>query len=232
MGVIREGNRYLEKCAPWTLAKNGETERLNTVLYCAAYALHQVAVLLQPVMPQKMSELGEVLGFAPGELPAISALSSQSVNLSGRQVKETQPLFPRILLESEDAAKAPAKAEKKAPAKAEKPVEKMELITIDDFAKVELKTARIEEACRVEGADKLLKLQLDMAGEKRQIVSGIAESYAPETLIGKTIVVVSNLQPAKIRGVESRGMLLAAKAGKKIVLVTLDGEVPSGVRVG
>ena len=226
MTIIREGNRYLEKCAPWLLAKQGNTSRLDTVLYCAAYCLHKVAVLLQPVMPAKMAELGEVLGYAPGELETISQLSGK-VRLSGRQVKETAPLFPRIAVEpaSTPAPAAPTPAPAPAPAPAE-------LITIDDFAKVELKTARIEAAEPIEGAKKLLKLQLDVGNEKRQIVSGIAESYSPAELVGKTIVLVSNLKPAVLRGVESSGMLLAAKHGKKITLVTLDGDVPAGVSVG
>ena len=108
----------------------------------------------------------------------------------------------------------------------------VDLIAIDDFAKVALKTAKVLQAEKVEGADKLLKLQIEVGGEKRQIVSGIAAWYTPDSLTGKTVVIVSNLKPAVIRGVESNGMLLAAKQGKELKLVTVDGEIASGAQVG
>ena len=235
MSVVRAGNRYLEKCAPWQLAKTGDTARLNTVLYCAAEALRHVAVLLEPVMPEKMAELARVLGYADGVICTIAELAEKSSDLAGHQVSDTAALFPRIIVEEEKAAEPAKKAEKK-----EKKAEKAgkaapapaELISIDDFFKTKLKTAKIIAAERVPDAKKLLKLQLEVGTETRQIVSGIAESYTPEELVGKTIVVVSNLQKAVIRGVESSGMLLAAGKGDKIRLVTLDGDVPSGIDVG
>ena len=105
-------------------------------------------------------------------------------------------------------------------------------ISIDDFAKVDLRTAVVTAAEKVEGADKLLKLQLEVGGETRQIVAGIAEHYAPEDLVGKTIVVVANLEPAVIRGVESNGMLLAASSDNSVVVVTVDDtKVGSGIRI-
>ncbi len=225
MGVVRAGNRYLEKSAPWVLAKEGNISRLHTVLYVAAESLRQVAVLLSPVMPGKMAELGEAIGFAAGELGTVDDLAKPST-LAGRVMKETQPLFMRIMIEDKKEA-VPAKPEKakKAPVKAE-------LISIDDFAKVELRTAKVLEAEKVPDAAKLLKLQLEIGSEKRQIVAGIAETYTPESIVGKTIVMVANLQPAVIRGVESNGMLLAAKDGKNLKLVVIDGEMASGVKIG
>jgi methionyl-tRNA synthetase len=95
-----------------------------------------------------------------------------------------------------------------------------------------LRTANVLEAEPVEGADKLLRLQIDLGNEKRQIIAGIAKSYQPDEIIGKTIVVVANLEPATIRGVDSNGMLLAAKKGKKMRLVTIDGDLPPGASVG
>ncbi len=230
MHAIRSGNRYLERTAPWTLAKKGDTERLNTVLFTTANALRQISVLLAPVMPEKMAELRYALGYDGEELHAgISGLRNRAANLIGKKVRDTAGLFPRIELEKkEEAPPAP----KQAKVKKETPINVAELIDIKDFGKVELRTAKILEAEKVEGADKLLKLQLDVAGESRQIVSGIATWYAPESLIGKTIVIVANLKPAVIRGVESHGMLLAAQSGKELKLVTVEGEVPSGVRVG
>ena len=136
----------------------------------------------------------------------------------------------RIVTEEADKpapAPKPPKAEKSAPApKAEAAVPGV--ITIEDFAKLQLRTAKVLEAERIEGADKLLKLQIDVGGEKRQLVAGIAKHYAPEQVVGKTIIVIANLKPAKLRGVESQGMLLAAFSGDELKLLTTDGELPSG----
>ena len=233
LNAVRAGNRYLEKCAPWTLAKNGETDRLNTVLATAANAIFKVAVLLAPVMPEKMAELVSALG---GEtMPVIADLASHP-GISGWTMKDVPPLFPRIIEEKPEAAPAPKKAEK-AP-KAEKkaaPEAKAEIpgvITIDDFKRTELRTAKVLKAEKVEGADKLLKLEIELGSEIRQIVSGIAPWYTPEAMVGKMIIVVANLQKAKIRGIESNGMLLAAKCGDKLSLITPDAEIASGTIVG
>ena len=233
LNAVRAGNRYLEKCAPWALAKNGETERLNTVLATAANAIFKVAVLLAPVMPEKMAELVSALG---GEtMPVIADLASHK-GISGWKMKDIPPLFPRIIEEKPEAAPAPKKAEK-AP-KAEKkaaPAVQAEIpgvITIDDFKRTELRTAKVLKAEKVEGADKLLKLEIELGSEIRQIVSGIAPWYTPEAMVGKMIVVVANLQKAKIRGIESNGMLLAAKCGDKLSLITPDADIASGTLVG
>ena len=149
-------------------------------------------------------------------------------------VQEIPPLFPRIQDEEEKPAAPCAKPEKKEKAKAEAPApEVAELITIDQFCKVKLKTAKVVAAEKLEGADKLLKLKIDVGeAEPRPLVAGVAKYYTPEEILGKTIVIVSNLQPAKIRGAESRGMLLAAKAGKELRLVTVDGDIPAGAEIG
>jgi methionyl-tRNA synthetase len=106
-----------------------------------------------------------------------------------------------------------------------------ELIDIDAFMKIQLRTAKVEFAERVPKADRLLRLIVDLGGEKRQIVAGIAGSYSPEQLVGKTIVIVANLKPAKLRGIESQGMLLAADPGDGAIVVTFDNEVAPGTRV-
>ena len=234
MNVIRAGNRYLEKCAPWTLAKQGLTGRLHTVLNYSAEALFKVAILLRPVMPEKMDELLLALGGQLDELPGISGLRSHA-GIAGWQMKDVPPLFPRIIEEKEDSAKV---AETPKAAKAEKKSAKNEaaavagVVTIDEFRRSELRTAKVLQAEKVEGADKLLKLEIELGEEKRTLVAGIAQYYAPETLIGKMIVVVANLQSAKIRGIESRGMLLAAKSGNTLRLITPDGEIESGTLIG
>lgn len=239
MNAVRAGNRYMEKTAPWSLAKKGEIARLNTVLYTAADALRRVAVLLAPVMPSKMADLGAALGYDRRDFAAlkISDLKTKKSDLAGRAVQDCAALFPRIQFEAAKEAEAkPAKQEKAAkPAKAAKevpPVGVAELIDIADFAKVQLRTAKVIEASRVEGADRLLRLRIESGGEERQIVSGIARWYTPESLAGKSIVIVANLRPAKIRGIESAGMLLAAKEGDTLRLVTTDGEIASGAEVG
>jgi methionyl-tRNA synthetase len=139
---------------------------------------------------------------------------------SGIPLGEPKPIFPRIQVKKEE------KPETK------KEVDTKNLITMDDFRKVDLRVAEVLSAEKVEGADKLLKLQVDVGhNEKRQIVAGIAEHYAPDDLIGKKVILVANLQPAKIRGIDSYGMLLAAVSKNDVAVVTLDKDAPLGARV-
>jgi len=240
MNVVRAGNRYLEQTAPWTLAKNGETARLGTVLYTASEVLRIVSGLFMPLMPEKMSELRRTLGMTEEQIKAFdfASLNDMMTLNAGSELHDIAGLFPRIQVEAEAEEQAP-KAEKKAKAEKVKPAKKEEeplpegIITIDTFTKVELKTAKVLTAEKIEGTEKLLKLTVEVGAETRPLVSGIAQYYKPEELIGKMIVIVSNLKPAMLRGNESRGMLLAAKDGNTLRLVTLDGEgIPSGVRVG
>ena len=232
--AVRAGNRYVEQCAPWAMAKNNDTAHLNTVLYTVAANLRRLAVLLAPVMPGKMAELQKALGSGDEALTIGDLLAGNCPDPAGRMVQEIAPLFPRIQDEEEKSAAPCAKPEKKEKAKAEAPApEVAELITIDQFCKVKLKTAKVIAAEKLEGADKLLKLRIDVGeAEPRPLVAGVAKYYTPEEILGKTIVIVSNLQPAKIRGAESRGMLLAAKSGKELRLVTVDGEIPAGAEIG
>ncbi|MCP3965041.1 MAG: methionine--tRNA ligase [Lentisphaerae bacterium] len=235
MNAVRAGNRYMEQTAPWTLAKKGDNERLDTVLYCAAEALRKVSVLLHPVMPGKMADLRKALGLSGEKLDNchIGDLKKNDNILSGLEMNDIDALFLRVKLEEIEAIKLEPPKPAKKKQKAEKKVELPEgVITIDDFFKTELRTAKILEAEKVKGADKLLKLQIEVGDEQRQLIAGIAEFYSPEDIIGKVVVVVANLKPAKIRGVESQGMLLAAKTGKDLKIVTVDGEFPSGATVG
>lgn len=237
MNAVRACNRYMEKTAPWTLAKKGETERLNTVMYYSADALWKVSVLMDPVMPGKMLELRNALGIDQHDIK-IAELSTAANCLTGHKVNDTGALFQRIVVEDKQQSRKgkPFKQEKKAKQEQQPSIatvaENAGLVTIDEFFKTELKTAKVIDAERIAGTDKLLKLQIDVGGEARQLVAGIAQFYSPEEIIGKTVVVVANLQPAKIRGVESNGMLLAAKDNGKLTIVTTDGYVSSGVAVG
>lgn len=253
--VVRAANRYLEKKQPWTLAKQEDKRPLNTVLYTAAETLRIVSGLLYPVMPGKMSELRLVLGIHE-TVPDIRSLKEWGLLKPGSRLGEMQSLFPRIMpvlsaanaagtaaTTASDGAGAPSACSGQAAATTKtaggvvtgvSPVPApvgLALVEYADFQKIQLRTAKIMEAEKVVGADKLLKLQIDVGGEKRQLVAGIALHYEPALLLGKTVVVVANLKPATIRGVESNGMLLAASIGKELKLITVDGEMPSGAIV-
>lgn len=240
MNVVRAGNRYLEQTAPWTLAKNGDMKRLGTVLYTAAEVLRIVSGLFMPLMPEKMAELRRTLGMTEEQVQAFDFESLRNIGTltPGTPLKDIAGLFPRIQVEEPVCSKpaqqkpAPEKA-KKVKAKAEEPALPEGVITIDQFIKVQLKTAKVLTAERVEGTEKLMRLTIEVGEEKRPLVAGIAQFYTPEELIGKIIVIVANLRPAVIRGNESHGMLLAAKCDAGLKLVTVDGgDFPSGASIG
>ncbi len=225
MNAIRAANRYMEQTAPWKLAKEKNADRLNTVLYTAAESLRIISGLLYPVMPGKMCEIRKAIGL-PETGIEIFELKTWGKLTPGLKVSDIGSLFPRIEVAKADTAK-PLKSPETVAVAAE------DIITIEDFGKIKLKTAKVLEAEKVEGADKLLRLQIDVGGQRRQLVAGIALFYKPEEVVGRTIVIVANLKPAKIRGIESCGMLLAAKDGKTLKLITVDGgEFPSGASVG
>lgn len=223
--VVRHVNKYFESSAPWKLAKDGNEKRLNTVLYCSIEALRIISGLLYPVMPQKCCEIRKSLGIGVEEGLDLSSLSEWGLLKSGTKISDPLSLFPRI------DTKSPLTDDKVGQGVQVKS-EEQGVVSIDEFAKIKLKTAKIISAEKVDGADKLLKLQIEIGTERRQIVAGIAKYYKPEELIGRIIVVVSNLKPAKIRGIESNGMLLAAKAGGELKLVTVDAQIASGGDVG
>ena len=203
---IRSVNKYLEIMAPWKLVKS-DKESAGKVLFSAAEALRVSSLLLSPVMPDKTSIIlktfcAEKTSVKWGELTP------------NKTIKKHEVLFPRIDINKIEKENISHK----------KNVQKDNIITFDQFKDIELKTAKIVEVEKVEGADKLLKIQVEINNKKKQIVSGIAEYYSKEELIDKTIIVVTNLKPAKIFGIESNGMLLAAKNGKDLTLITLNSE--------
>lgn len=211
---IRSVNKYMETMAPWKLAKS-DKDAAGKVLFTAAEALRISAVLLAPVMPNRTQIVLETFNAAGSSLEWGGLTPGKSLN-------KHDVLFPRIDVK---------KPEKPSQSNGKK-TEPNNVITFDEFQNVELKTAKVLEAKKVEGADKLLKLQIEVGDEKRQIISGIAQHYSTENLIGKMIVVVTNLKPATIFGLESYGMLLAAKKGKDLTLITIDDEkVKSGMKI-
>ena len=231
--AVRATNRFIEVQQPWTQARAADPGPLQTTLYAAAEALRVCAGLLMPVMPGKMTELRAALGMENAMTVNPDELTKPEVLVSGVPVGAPGALFPRIEapeLAAETKIEAPAaKAPAGKPAAAPGTIGHPEgILTYDDFAKVQLRTAKIMSAEAIEGAVKLLKLSVLMGDERRQIVAGIALYYKPEELIGKTVVVVSNLAPIKLRGVESQGMLLAASKGECLRLVTVDGDLSSG----
>lgn len=211
---IRSVNKYMETMAPWKLAKS-DNNAAGKVLFTAAEALRISAVLLAPVMPNRTQIVLETFNAAGSSLEWGGLTPGKSLN-------KHDVLFPRIDVK---------KPEKPSQSNGKK-TEPNNVITFDEFQNVELKTAKVLEAEKVEGADKLLKLQIEVGDEKRQIISGIAQHYSTENLIGKMIIVVTNLKPATIFGLESYGMLLAAKKGKDLTLITIDDEkVKSGMKI-
>lgn len=230
--LIGEANNYIAQEEPWKLAKS-DIARLKEVLYELWQALRIVAVAVCPFMPDTSEKMWKQLG-----LKSLTDEVVQGRSTEGRDewdwvpdypviVSKGEQLFPRIEVAKEKAAKAEPKKEK--PKVAEQGV--IELIGIEDFAKVQLKVGLIISAERVEKSEKLIKLKVD-TGEERQIVAGIGKAYEPEYLVGKKIVVVANLKPAKLMGIESQGMLLAATDDEgTLSVLALDRDVKQGARV-
>lgn len=219
MGLVRTTNRFFDTNAPWKLVKDGDLKKAGGVLYLSAEAIRIIAILIYPLMPNKALEILEVFGLGREDLNFEAARTFYRLE-AGTKVALKDSIFPRI--QDMKSGSAVAKAEDSGDG----------LVDVDSFFKNRLVVAEVLAAEKVEGADKLLKLQIDVGGEKRQIVAGIALYYTPESMVGKRIVVVKNLKPAKIRGIESNGMLLAAKKGKQLTLVTPEAEIPPGAEVG
>ena len=236
--LIGECNRYIDQNMPWVLAKTEEgRERLKTVMYVLCECIRIVAILIAPTMPRTPARIFEQLGVSDPALCSFESTSHFGVLPAGGRVQKGEALFPRIDIKKELADIVPTPAAQPAPEP--KPnAEKAQddgLITIDDFARVRLRAARVTAAEKVEGADKLLKLTLSLgAGEpERTVVSGIAKFYTPEEMVGKQVVVVANLRPAKLRGIRSEGMILCASDAqdKTLKLVTVEPGVEDGADI-
>ncbi|RMH08557.1 MAG: methionine--tRNA ligase [Nitrospirae bacterium] len=233
-GVVQLGNQYIDRTAPWVLAKDpGRQARLNTVLYHTVETLRFLSLAIAPFMPttahaiNAQLRLGLTFSHADdtvrwGELPP------------GQPVEKGAALFPRISTE----AQIPTTSSKEAlsshtgqPHSTASAPPHDSLITIEDFQRIHLKVGTILQAERVPKSHKLLKLQVDLGTEQRQIIAGIGKQYAPETLIGRTVVIVANLKPAKLMGLESQGMVLAAGDEEVKGLVTIQEPVEPGTQV-
>lgn len=196
-------NKYIVKVEPWKVNKE-DKEYLKTVLYVLSDGIYAVLWMLKPFMPTKVDQALDMLGYRE-----IQHNISPFTLLTDIKVGEIQPLFPRIEIKQEE--------------------NKMEeYITIEDFAKIKMRVGKVLEAEKVEKSDKLLKLKVSLGDEERTIVSGIAQYYTPQEMVGKYVIVLTNLKPRKIFGIESYGMLLAAKDGEKLTVLTVDKEVEVG----
>jgi methionyl-tRNA synthetase len=253
-GLVSAVDKYIVENEPWALGDKEDEEsrrRLATVLYTSAEALRVATALAHPVMPESTAKIWEQLGLGDITQFDLKQLAWGQLHL-GTKLGEVKAVFPRAdksaiermqKMEEQNstttipAAPSPTTAAPAPVAPAASPAKPPAAIpdgkiSIDDFAKVELRVAQVKVAERVKGADKLLRLEVDLGTEVRQILAGIAEAYAPETLVGRKIVVVTNLAPRKMRGLESNGMLLAASLeGGKPVLAGFLEDVPVGARL-
>ncbi len=230
--LLGAANRYLDREAPWSLHREGRRDRAGSVLVNTLEALRVATVLLEPVLPSATLKVWTQLGYPEFEQRARQVRErgepyrGTGLRLEdarrwrwlrpGTRVRPGAPIFPRV----EEARPVQLPKEPKT-----------ETLSLEEFRKLDLRVARVVEARRVPGTDKLIEARVDVGGEVRTIVTGLVPHYQPEDLVGKTIVVVTNLEPRRVRGVESRGMLLAAEWDGQLSLVTLDRDLPPGARV-
>lgn len=236
--LVNRANKYIEETAPWALARDpGQKPRLQTVLYNLAEAVRQATIMVGPFMPGVPDRVWDQLGLK--DVPAArtwESLATWGGIPAGTRVRRGEALFPRIdLKEGEipvaEKATEPVKAPEAAPAGGTVAQSGEEEITIEEFARIKLRVALVLAAEKVTNADKLLKLQVRVGDEERTIVAGIARHYQPEELVGKRVVIVANLKPAKLRGIVSQGMVLAAVDDESLSLVTTERAIKDGAQV-
>jgi methionyl-tRNA synthetase len=259
-GLVAAVDKYIVENEPWALGEKQDDEsraRLATVLYTSAEALRIATALAHPVMPEATAKIWMQMGLGDIKKLALADLSWGQLPL-GTKLGDVHPVFPRAdksaiermqqmedqqrgsaVEESKETSAQPAAAAQE-PAKIQTPTAaggpaaaaEGGKITIDDFAKIELRVGVVKVAERVPKADKLLRLEIDIGTEVRQVLAGIAEAYAPEALVGRKVVIVANLAPRKLRGLESNGMIVAASLeGGKPVLASFLEDVPVGARL-
>ncbi|MDD4717156.1 MAG: methionine--tRNA ligase [Eubacteriales bacterium] len=232
--VISRCNKYIDETSPWILGRDPEKKsRLATVLYDLAEAIRIISILIEPFMPDTARKMQDGLGIEDKEITTWDSAATFGLYRTSGGVNRSGPIFPRIDIEKEIEELRSIKTNNENNKTTERSDENegVTFIEYEDFSKVQMKTGRIKECVRVEGSKKLLKSQIDMGGEIRQVLSGIAKWYDPEDLIGKTVIVVSNLKPRMMMGNESCGMLLCAESGDDLKVLTVDGEMEPGAGV-
>ncbi|WP_273327354.1 methionine--tRNA ligase [Vallitalea guaymasensis] len=230
--LVRRTNKYIDETRPWVLAKEEDKKpELANVLYHLAENLRIISILIEPFMPNTPKLMREQLGITDESIMTWESTKKWGKLSKDIKVNQGNIIFPRIDITKElkDLEEA-QKAGKEEPKEVKEEKEE-DYISIDDFAKVELKVGEVIDCNKVEGADKLLVSKIKIGSEVRQIVSGIAKSYSPGEMIGKKVIVVTNLKPVKLRGVLSEGMILAASLKKNLVVATVDGDINSGAVV-
>jgi methionyl-tRNA synthetase len=227
--LIRRANKYIDETTPWILAKDeSKKERLGTVLYNLAETLRFTSVLISSFLPQTSEKMNEQLSV---NLTAWDSLSAFDGTEATAKVKKGEVIFPRIDVEAKLKELEALKEVKEEPKHSMQPLK--EEITIEDFEKIDLRVVKVLACEPIKGAKKLLKLKVDLGGEERQVVSGIAQYYKPEDLVGKYVVLVANLKPVSLRGELSQGMILAASTDddSKLFTVSIPGDLPTGSQV-
>lgn len=230
---VSRTNKYIDETQPWALAKDeNKRAELASVMTHLAESIRHIAVLLQPFLTRTPEKIFAQIGVKEDVLKTWESTTRFNMLKEGTKVEKGEPMFPRLDRE-EEVAFIKEQMQGSAP-KEEKPVvkeEPSEEITIDDFMKVELRVAQVTQVEPVKKADKLLKLQLDLGYEKRQVVSGIAKFYKPEELVGRKVICVTNLKPVKLRGELSQGMILAGEDENGLSLASVDQNLANGTKV-
>ena len=232
---VSRTNKYIDETQPWVLAKDeDQKDRLGNVMAHLAESLRQIGVMLQPFLTQTPERIFKQLGVQEDTLKTWGSLSEFGAIPAGTTVQKDDPIFPRLDAEEEtqiikDMMKKPEpKKEEKKPVKEEQ----VEEVTIDDFTKLDFRVAEITKVEKVKKADKLLKIQLDLGYEQRQVVSGIAEHYDMDELQGRKVICITNLKPVKLRGELSQGMILAGEdESGKLALASIDQTMSNGTKV-
>jgi methionyl-tRNA synthetase len=245
--VIGRCNKYIDETAPWILAKDPDkVGRLAEVMFKLSEAIRIISILIEPLMPTTAPLIWENMGIENPEILTWDSASVFGLYESKSGVKKMAPIFPRIDMEKEladlsdlqfvkeDTASktidAPVSTDKTT---TEPEIEGVAMIEFTDFVKVKIKVGKVLESKRVEGSDKLLISRIDIGNEVRQVLSGIAKWYAPEDIIGKNVVLVTNLKQRKIMGQESNGMILCAEDdAHNLKILTVEGDIASGSEVG
>ncbi|HJV30963.1 MAG TPA: methionine--tRNA ligase, partial [Bacillales bacterium] len=231
--LVSRSNKYIDETQPWTLAKSDDKKpELASVMVHLAETLRRIAILLQPFLTRTPNEIFKQLGIQDEGLKTWDSLEKFGVIPSETKVEKGSPIFPRLEI-AEEVEFIKTKMQGPAPVVEEvkEEIPEVDEITIDDFMKIDLRVAEVIQAEPVKKADKLLKLQLDLGYEKRQVVSGIAQYYKPEELVGRKLICITNLKPVKLRGELSQGMILAGSKDGALSLATVDQTLPNGAKV-
>lgn len=234
--LVSRTNKYIDETQPWALAKDeSRRQELASVMVHLAESLRRISILLQPFLTRTPQAIFKQLGIKDEALHSWESLKEFGAIPSETKVEKDAPIFPRLEIADEvEFIKAKMQGSSPAPAveeKKEEIPEQLEEISIDDFMKIDLRVAEVIQAEPVKKADKLLKLQLDLGYEKRQVVSGIAQYYKPEELVGRKVICITNLKPVKLRGELSQGMILAGSKDGALSVATVDQSLANGAKV-